>query len=293
MKNKIIIVFIISLLISTILFPVVNSQYRNKNIVQVEEFETDGNEIAVIQIGGDRQGNGGKKIEIPLSEALRIQDRFEKLIDKVDAGIISSEEFAKEMLTILREENILPSDCTYDNFMEIVNLLKKDIDRKKSNKFYFNPFFIKKINDKKIQNIDTTQLINPPFAMGGLTFWGSLAVGGVAGSGINFGPWFIEPIFNETILDKYEIISYMAGHTAVIQLPGVPGYHFAFSALPIPGLEAFTQGIWVGTPIFAVHFFSVLIGVYGFVSTDIPVTLFDLVIGISTFSIIVPTGFSP
>jgi len=289
MKNKIIIVFIISFLISTILFPVVNSQYRNKNIVTVEEFEKDENEIAVIQIGGDRQGNGGKKIEIPLSEAYRIKERLLALADKADLGFVDEENFAKELLTILIEENILPAEYTYENMIKLIDALSNRFRKTGLLDFSHKPLFRLIDSSSKVFKTRDTVDIDSPLHIGGLSFIGGFTIGGPNGFPIVIPPYFAEEIFNTTIFETLNLSAHWGYVTAGITLPGVPGYFVAMSSIPIPGLENYMTNFFTGQSIFGTYFLGTYISITCIMPTNY-LMVFDITFGIYGLDIFIGLG---
>jgi len=289
MNNRIILILVLMFLLVTAITPVINSDYTCINISTVNSKDiTFEEEIAVIQIGGDRFGHGGREIEIPSSEAYLIKERLEKLADKVDNGLVDGEDFAKEMLTIFREENILPPECTYKNFIEIIGLLEEKLKNREQLKTKNSPSIFTNLANNYKSNIDSMQINGDiPLHVGGLTFFGTFSVGGLFGYTLTIPPFYSEVILETTIFDELNLTAWMVFRTAKISIPGAPSYGFAISAIPIPGLEDYTFLTWGGKVIFGVGFACFDIPIYCYSVGHIQTPIFNACFSILGLDILI------
>lgn len=268
---------IVGLFIGASVLPTITGIYAEKQDNVSEE-------IAVIQIGGDRYGNGGKKIEMPLSDAEQIKTKLTELGKAANAGDIDGSTFINCMLTIFRGENILPPEYTYENITRFAQYLFYEIrgehDLKNLLPCYSLPQTLFPREPFVVNNNNS-----PDMQMGLITVKASFAIGGPFGWGIPITPFLSmqEVVWNESF-DFFGIfpnssakLYWSLSPNVILFLPGSPlGGHGVASLIPFPGMEAYRTAAFWGKACFGIGIGLASISIVVYYQSKIaPSTLFE------------------
>ena len=275
--RKIMVLAIVGLFMGAGVLPSITGNY-------IEEKNDANEEIVVLQVGGDGQCIGSKKIKMPLSEAEQIKTKLTKLGKAANAGDIDGPTFINCMLTIFRGENILPPEYTYENITKFAQCLFYEIKGEHSLK-----------NLLPCDSLPQTSFPRKPFAMnnnnspdmqmGLITLKASFAIGGPFGWGIPITPFpsMQEVIWNESF-DFFGIfpnssakLYWSLSPNVILFLPGAPlGGHGIASLIPFPGMEAYRTAAFWGKACFGIGIGLASISIVAYYQSEIaPSTLFE------------------
>ena len=234
-------------------------------------------EMAFIQIDGNLACNGGKKIEISLSEAYCVQSELSELTAAADAGTIDGPKFIEGILTIFINHEIFPSEYTYENLVKNAERMKDKVE----GSFAFS--LITKLLSRLAAGMSDEQ-----YHLGGVTIGGSVALGGryalrVEPLSLPLLPsyFFINQSF-EWSNSHGRLLVYGNADFFAVYYPGIPATHAFVSLIALPGQRDIASIFWTGESYAGIMVFPFTLGVYCYTEQDpFPgVVLFDAAVQI-------------
>jgi len=239
-------------------------------------------EMAIIKVGSE------KVIELPLKEVERIKDRLHGVANS--SKITQETEAIESMVTILIEEGILPPSYTYSNIQKAMEIFLENLDIKEVLETYSCFSLIGSAAKKQMLNGGKEVLNEEQRILAGIgTFLLSFSIGGPVATSIYVAePYLLEEIFNITILELLNISSYWTFATAAVWLPSSLGWHFAWSMLPFPGIEAYSSVFFNYKAIMGIYVLGTKISIVGEFMNG--ATLFDLTLGFYVFDMMLALG---
>ena len=275
---------IILLLLGAGIIPSITGIQSSKHLQEPEE-------MAVIQVGGNKQGVGGNKIEISLSQAEEIKVKLIELKNKIESAEITTEEFYIKILTLLRKENILPEQFTFDNLKKLATLLGNQI-KNDDNNLLFSQMKGKKGFQSNKPTPNLQDMVNDQIHIGAGTIELSLTFGGtVLGFQIPF-PGVPPKLFFESISQEINRLNFteyiVINPHANLWIPTTPGYHYALSLIPVPGLEQYRVFAANGKAVFGLMAGVISIGIFCTYDTgEYDAGIFDLWISLMAADVII------
>jgi hypothetical protein len=219
----------------------------------------------------------GDKIDrtIPVSSATaeQLKDELLKLQSKIEAHKITEKEYLEQFINLFKKQGLLPKEITLELFQQIAEILQG-----KSSSTSFDES-LQKFGLKETSLFEN----NPakiPIHIGKATIIGSIRFGNyLVRRVIPFKPYVFDEIFSKELFLNYNLSSCFTYASACIWIPGPQGHHVLYSFIPYPGLQSFSQKIFLDKSIGGIFLIGANISLEAF-SEDGKNVLFDATIGV-------------
>lgn len=247
---------------------------------------TDNNtDYVIIQIGENKNSGGYKQIRVAIEDVNQIKQSVTKLQTKVENNLISEDEYLKNIISIFHEYELLPVSFTYENLVKIAEILNQNLlEKDTTNLIFRNILFKNTINTTKNNEINANKN-EVPIHIGAVTMYSVVFYGGTWGFAFPINKNFIEPyiedIFNTSLKDSIEILSYMTINPNIfIWIPGTTGFYCLNSMASIPGLSEYKNVIWTEKAVFGIVLLSMGLNLFCYTDERPERIIFTASIGI-------------
>ncbi len=232
--------------------------------------ESDKDEIVIIKLGEDSNGQKSIYMNINLQQTQKIIEKLENLLNKLKQDEIDEITYFNNFLKIFQEENIIPEHCNIELLLEIYNLIYQNITLNQD----------ETINSEKPERQFGLLDNEIPIHLGRRTIIASLGIGNyLVKRIIPIRPFGFIDIMNKEILKRYNLTSTFSYALACMWTPGPLGNHVLHSLIPLAGFENFSDKIFIDRAIGGIFILGLNISLEAF-SRDGTKVYFDATIGI-------------
>lgn len=217
--------------------------------------------------------NHKRTIKVSPETAEMITADLKELQIKIDQNEISELEYFEQFIELFKKEGIIPEEYS----LRLFQLIGEKLQEKLS---------ITTLDEQLSSRLtqDTALFANDPktipIHLGRATIIGSISFGNyLVRRVIPFKPFGFYEVFSKELFLDYNLSSFFTYASACIWTPGPRGHHVLYSFIPYPGLQSFSQKIFLDKSIGGIFLLGANISLEAF-TEDGENVLFDATIGV-------------